>query len=98
MDVDKCRGELSERDKELLLMRRASGAQATQLEKMEKMLSETRGMLDKKTETGTEGKASEGDTMGRYQHSNFIHFHLFCVYVLVLLSFDYGSREQHIPF
>ncbi|XP_063057647.1 coiled-coil domain-containing protein 18-like isoform X2 [Engraulis encrasicolus] len=51
VDVDKCRGELSERDKELLLMRRASGAQATQLEKMEKMLSETRGMLDKKTET-----------------------------------------------
>ncbi|XP_072539253.1 uncharacterized protein [Salminus brasiliensis] len=61
-DMNKYRGELSEREKELLLIRRASGAKASQLAQMEKMLQETKGMLDKKSEKGTEKKAC-GDTM-----------------------------------
>lgn len=68
-DMSKYRGELSEREKELLLIRRASGAQASQLAHMEKMLSQTKGLLEKKTETGTEGKAREGDTTGLYRES-----------------------------
>lgn len=61
--MNKCQGELSQKEKELLLIRRASGAQASQLAQMEKMLSRTKGMLEKKTEMGTEGKPSEGDSM-----------------------------------
>ncbi|KAI4900085.1 hypothetical protein NFI96_027156, partial [Prochilodus magdalenae] len=61
-DMNKYRGELSEREKDLLLIRRASGAKASQLAQMEKMLQETKGMLDKKNETGTDKKTC-GDTM-----------------------------------
>ena len=64
-DMSKYRGELSEREKDLLLIRRASGAKASQLAQMEKMLQETKGMLDKKNETGTDKKTC-GDTMGLY--------------------------------
>ncbi|XP_049335259.1 cytoskeletal protein Sojo isoform X3 [Astyanax mexicanus] len=61
-DMNKYRGELSERERELLLIRRASGAKASQLAQMEKMLQETKGMLDKKSEMSTE-KKSCGDSM-----------------------------------
>ncbi|XP_036425372.1 coiled-coil domain-containing protein 18 [Colossoma macropomum] len=60
--MNKYRGELSERERELLLIRRASGAKASQLAQMEKMLQETKGMLDKKNEMGVDKKAC-GDTM-----------------------------------
>lgn len=60
--MSKYRGELSERERELLLIRRASGAKASQLAQMEKMLQETKGMLDKKSEMGAEKKPC-GDTM-----------------------------------
>ena len=67
-DMSKYHSELSEREKDLLLIRRASGAQSSQLAQMEKMLTQTKGLLDKKTEMGMEGKPCEGDTMGLYQH------------------------------
>ncbi|XP_051986067.1 coiled-coil domain-containing protein 18-like [Xyrauchen texanus] len=54
--------ELSERGRELLLIRRASGANASQLVQMEKMLEETKGLMEKKTETESESKPCE-DTM-----------------------------------
>ncbi|XP_051754250.1 uncharacterized protein si:ch73-389b16.1 [Ctenopharyngodon idella] len=60
--MSKCKKELSEREKERLLIRRASGANASQLAHMEKMLQETKGLLEKKTETDSESKAC-GDTM-----------------------------------
>ncbi|KTG46796.1 hypothetical protein cypCar_00014494 [Cyprinus carpio] len=67
--MSKCKKELSERERELserererLLIRRASGANASQLAHMEKMLQETKGLLEKKTETDSESKAC-GDTM-----------------------------------
>lgn len=63
--MSKCKKELSEREKERLLIRRASGANASQLAHMEKMLQETKGLLEKKTETDSESKAC-GDTMGMY--------------------------------
>lgn len=81
--MSKYRGELSEREKELLLIRRASGAQASQLAHMEKMLTQTKGLLEKKTEMGTEGKAREGDTMGLY--------HSLCLYSIACSSGCLGS-------
>ncbi|KTF80905.1 hypothetical protein cypCar_00012653 [Cyprinus carpio] len=61
--MSKCKKELSERERERLLVRRASGANASQLAHMEKMLQETKGLLEKKTETESESKAC-GDTLG----------------------------------
>ncbi|XP_029563565.1 coiled-coil domain-containing protein 18 isoform X1 [Salmo trutta] len=55
-DMNKVQGELSEREQQMLLIRRESDTKALQLSKMEKMLAETRGKLDKKTESGTESK------------------------------------------
>ncbi|XP_051563615.1 coiled-coil domain-containing protein 18-like [Myxocyprinus asiaticus] len=60
--MSKCKKELSERERELLLIRRVSGANASQLVQMEKMLQETKGLMEKKTETESESKACE-DTM-----------------------------------
>ncbi|XP_071011242.1 coiled-coil domain-containing protein 18-like [Oncorhynchus clarkii lewisi] len=50
-DMNKVQGELSEREQQMLLLRRDSDTKALQLSKMEKMLAETRGKLDKKTES-----------------------------------------------
>uniref|UniRef100_A0A673W4I8 Coiled-coil domain containing 18 n=1 Tax=Salmo trutta TaxID=8032 RepID=A0A673W4I8_SALTR len=50
-DMNKVQGELSEREQQMLLIRRESDTKALQLSKMEKMLAETRGKLDKKTES-----------------------------------------------
>lgn len=61
--MSKCKKELSEKERERLLIRRASGANASQLAHMEKMLQETKGLLEKKTEADSEIKAC-GDTMG----------------------------------
>ncbi|XP_031641622.1 coiled-coil domain-containing protein 18 [Oncorhynchus kisutch] len=50
-DMNKVQGELSEREQQMLLIRRDSDTKALQLSEMEKMLAETRGKLDKKTES-----------------------------------------------
>ncbi|KAI5628343.1 hypothetical protein C0J50_2833 [Silurus asotus] len=60
--MSKVRGELSEKERELLMIRRVSGAKASQLAQMEKMLQETKSMMEKKTETSTE-KNLYDDTM-----------------------------------
>lgn len=75
--MNKYRGELSEREKELLLIRRASGAKASQLAQMEKMLQETKGMLDKKNEISAEKKPC-GDTMGLYHRYSSLCLMLLC--------------------
>uniref|UniRef100_A0A3B1JAK3 Coiled-coil domain containing 18 n=1 Tax=Astyanax mexicanus TaxID=7994 RepID=A0A3B1JAK3_ASTMX len=49
-EMNTCRGELSEMEKELLRLRRDSSAKASQLSQMEEVLQETRGLLDKKSE------------------------------------------------
>eukprot|EP00063_Salmo_salar_P003752 XP_013978587.1 PREDICTED: coiled-coil domain-containing protein 18 isoform X4 [Salmo salar] len=58
-DMNKVQGELSEREQQMLLIRRESDTKTLQLSKMEKMLAETRGKLDKKTESGTESKGRD---------------------------------------
>lgn len=63
--MNKFRAELSEKERELLMIRRASGAKASQMAQMEKMLQETKTMMDKKTEMATEKNTSE-DNMGQY--------------------------------
>lgn len=52
-EMNACREELSDMEKELLQLRRDSSSKATQLSQMEETLQETRGMLDKKSEMGT---------------------------------------------
>ncbi|XP_002662467.1 uncharacterized protein si:ch73-389b16.1 [Danio rerio] len=62
--MSKCKNDLSEKEKERLLIRRASGAKASQLAHMEKMLQETKGLLEKKNETEVETESQScGDTM-----------------------------------
>ncbi|XP_036825273.1 uncharacterized protein LOC110521721 isoform X1 [Oncorhynchus mykiss] len=58
-DMNKVQGELSEREQQMLRIRRDSVTKAFQLSKMEKMLAETRGKLDKKPEPGTESKGRD---------------------------------------
>ncbi|XP_053492274.1 clusterin-associated protein 1 homolog [Ictalurus furcatus] len=65
--MNKLRGELSEKERELLMIRRASGAKASQLAQMEKMLQETKSMMDKKTETGTEKHTSEDNMVSELE-------------------------------
>ncbi|XP_075997633.1 uncharacterized protein LOC142991401 [Genypterus blacodes] len=49
-----CHSELSPRERALLKIRRDSDTKAGELAKMEKMLQQTKDLLDKKTEPGTE--------------------------------------------
>ncbi|XP_010870378.1 tropomyosin [Esox lucius] len=58
-DMNKVRGELSEREQQMLRIRRDSDTKAFQLSKMEKMLAETRGKLEKKAEAGAECKGRD---------------------------------------
>ncbi|XP_054645600.1 coiled-coil domain-containing protein 18 [Dunckerocampus dactyliophorus] len=57
-DMDKCDDQLSPRERELLRIRRDSDTKAAQLVKMEKLLQQTKDLMDKKTESGCE-KAQE---------------------------------------
>ncbi|GAA6101542.1 coiled-coil domain-containing protein 18 [Tachysurus ichikawai] len=59
--------ELSEKERELLKIRRTSGAKASQLAQMEKMLQETKSMIDKKTEMGTEGNPFEDNMVSELE-------------------------------
>ncbi|XP_017334671.1 clusterin-associated protein 1 homolog [Ictalurus punctatus] len=65
--MNKLRGELSEKERELLMIRRASGAKASQLAQMEKMLQETKSMMDRKTEMGTEKNTSEDNMVSELE-------------------------------
>ncbi|XP_008295324.1 coiled-coil domain-containing protein 18 [Stegastes partitus] len=54
LNMSKFHGELTQREQELLKIRRDSDTKAAQLVKMEKMLQTTKNLLDKKTEPGSE--------------------------------------------
>ncbi|KAI7808143.1 hypothetical protein IRJ41_018116 [Triplophysa rosa] len=58
--MSKC-NELSDRDRDLLLIRRSSGAKTTQMAQMEKMLQQTKSLM-KTTEADSESKDC-GDVM-----------------------------------
>ncbi|XP_046906000.1 coiled-coil domain-containing protein 18 [Hypomesus transpacificus] len=62
-DMNRFRGELTEKEQELLKIRRDSDTKACELAKMEKMLQETKGLLDKKSETSAESKPTGTDNM-----------------------------------
>lgn len=57
--MSKCQGELSDREQELLKIRRDSDTKAAELVKMEKMLQQSKNLLDKKTESDS-GPGSKG--------------------------------------
>ena len=61
-------GDLTEREQERLKMRRDSDTKAGELEKMEKMLQQTKGMFEKKAESSSEAKNYE-ENMGVYLRS-----------------------------
>lgn len=61
--MSKYNGELTQREQELLKIRRDSDTKAAELVKMEKMLQQTKDMLDKKTEPGAESMAYQ-ENMG----------------------------------
>ncbi|XP_068175729.1 coiled-coil domain-containing protein 18 [Antennarius striatus] len=52
--MSKFDGELTQREQELLKIRRDSDTKATELVKMERMLQQTKSLLDKKSQSGTE--------------------------------------------
>ncbi|XP_071380417.1 coiled-coil domain-containing protein 18 [Centroberyx affinis] len=56
LDMSNCPSELTEREQELLKIRRDSDTKAAELVKMEKMLQQTKDLFDKKTESGSESK------------------------------------------
>lgn len=92
--MNKVQSELSEREQQMLLIRRESDTKTLQLSKMEKMLAETRGKLDKKTESGTESKGRDNrDNMGLYQYpyfkslSFFSEMHENCIVLVIWINY-----------
>lgn len=64
-------GELTQREKELLKIRRDSDTKAAELVKMEKMLQQTKNLLDKKTDSGSERMGYQ-ENMGMYHKRNIL--------------------------
>lgn len=58
-------GELTQREQQLLRIRRDSDTKAAELAKMEKMLQQTKDLLDKKPEVSSESKGYQ-ENMGLY--------------------------------
>ncbi|PWA14378.1 hypothetical protein CCH79_00011050 [Gambusia affinis] len=56
LEMSKFHGELTQREQELLRIRRDSDTKAAELAKMEKMLQQTKNMMEKKTDSGLESK------------------------------------------
>lgn len=65
--------ELSQREQEMLRIRRDSDTKAAELVKMEKMLEHTKGLMDKKKETAADSKDYQ-DNMGMHR----AHLLFFC--------------------
>lgn len=51
--MSKCHSELTQKEQEMLKIRRDSDTKAAELVKMERMLQQTKNLLDKKTESGS---------------------------------------------
>lgn len=75
--------ELTQREQQLLKIRRDSDTKAAELVKMEKMLQQTKNLLDKKTESGS-------DSMGYQENMGLYHKHslpiICCKHWLLFLS------------
>uniref|UniRef100_A0A3P9LMF4 Si:ch73-389b16.1 n=1 Tax=Oryzias latipes TaxID=8090 RepID=A0A3P9LMF4_ORYLA len=55
--MSKCHSELTQQEQGLLKVRRDSDTKAAELAKMEKMLQQTKSLMDKKTESGSDSMA-----------------------------------------
>lgn len=64
--MNKYHSELSQREQGLLKIRRDSDTKAAELVKMEKMLEQTKNLMDKKTESGPESLGYQ-ENMGLYR-------------------------------
>lgn len=53
LNMSKCHSELTQKEQEMLKIRRDSDTKAAELVKMERMLQQTKNLLDKKTESGS---------------------------------------------
>lgn len=68
--MSKFDGELTQKEQGLLKIRRDSDTKAAELVKMEKMLQQTKNLLDKKTESSSDSMCYQ-ENMGLY-HKQFI--------------------------
>lgn len=69
--MSKCHSELTPKEQGLLKIRRDSDTKAAELVKMEKMLQQTKNMLDKKTEPGSESMGYQ-ENMGLCHKENIL--------------------------
>lgn len=77
--MSKCHSELTQQEQGRLKIRRDSDTKAAELAKMEKMLQQTKSLMDKKTESGSDSMAFQ-ENLGRYQTvSTFAPNMCFCV-------------------
>lgn len=63
--------ELTQREQELLKVRRDSDTKAAELVKMEKMLEQTKSLMDKKKGSASDSKDYQ-ETMGLYHKMNIV--------------------------
>lgn len=69
--MSKFHGELTQKEQELLKIRRDSDTKAAELVKMEKMLQQTKNLLDKKAECGSDSMGYQ-ENMGLYHKQNML--------------------------
>ncbi|KAM4739412.1 uncharacterized protein FYW61_003878 isoform 2-T3 [Anableps anableps] len=75
--MSKFHGELTQREQELLRIRRDSDTKAAELAKMEKMLQQTKNMMEKKTDLSSESKVENLEekvrSTRRYRRNSLHH-------------------------
>lgn len=74
-NMSKWHGELTQREQELLRIRRDSDTKATELAKMEKILQQTKTLLDKKVESGSDSLGYQ-ENMGLYHKKSLLTSYL----------------------
>uniref|UniRef100_A0A3Q0SKT5 Si:ch73-389b16.1 n=1 Tax=Amphilophus citrinellus TaxID=61819 RepID=A0A3Q0SKT5_AMPCI len=71
--MSKCHSELTQREQEMLKIRRDSDTKAAELVKMERMLQQTKNLLDKKTESESKEDLEEKVRSSRRYRRNSLH-------------------------
>lgn len=74
LNMSKFHSELTQREQDLLKIRRDSDTKAAELVKMEKMLEQTKNLFDKKTESGSDSMGYQ-ENMGLYHKQNILTLH-----------------------
>lgn len=85
--MSKCHSELTQKEQEMLKIRRDSDTKAAELVKMERMLQQTKNLLDKKTESGSKSLGYQ-ENMGECYKQGFLtsYFHLQTFSLLIAVS------------